>query len=105
LRVLRRERVKDLLAVERVQARKSKKSSVPPGERRCSPWGNVEAPVKSPQCLQGREDVAPGQCRGASKKSSVPPGERRCSPWGNVEAAVKSPQCLQGREDVAPGAM
>jgi len=45
-RVLRRERDKDLLAVERVQARKSKKFSVFPGERGCSLWSNVEAPVK-----------------------------------------------------------
>jgi len=43
-----------------VQARKSKKFSVLPEERRCSLWGNVEAPAKSPQCFWGREDVTPG---------------------------------------------
>ena len=52
--------IKDLLAVEQVQARKSKKSSVFLGARRCNPWGNEEAPVKSPQCFWGRGDVTPG---------------------------------------------
>ena len=56
----RSEQDKDLLAVERVEARKSKKSSVFLGARRCNPWGNVKAPVKSPPCFWGREDVTPG---------------------------------------------
>jgi len=41
----RRERVKDLLALERVQARKR----------------------KSPQCIQGRGDVHPGQVEAPDK--------------------------------------
>ena len=39
----RPEASKDLLADERVQARKSKKSSMFLGARRWNPWGNIEA--------------------------------------------------------------
>ena len=112
--------MKDLLAVERVQARKSKKSSMFLGARRCNPWGNVEASErpprrrasagekeKGPQCIQGGGDVHPGKLRHQIKSFSQSSEFRQVKDLLADERAQarkrKGPQCIQGGGDVHPG--